>query len=491
MKLATRLSLHAALAVLPLLGVIAYSIHRLQDLAIGNERLVWREFVGSRVAADVLPRLDRLEEYQRKYSVSRDLGYSRKFADIVDAIDAELAELHAAQLPTAERAALDDLLQQWNGFARSAPQLLDDGDVAALSTAIDEIVARSTEVRVRTRDAARGEIRSASEAREAVQHTALVVAGIALALSLGLILLTVRSLRRRMDDFRVGTQLVSQGALSFKLESGARDELGEVAQSFNKMVEALRQLERMKQDFISSVSHELRTPLVAMLETNQFLLDEVPGPLTAQQRRMLRLNTQAAQRLSAMISDLLDLSRLKAGIRYEFAVHDLSALTRNSVSEFEATARERGVRLAVKTPSDPLWVSTDPGRYAQVVQNLVENAIRYGSPGDRVEVRLRSESVDALELAQKPLTPTQRVGLLSIDDEGPGVPNADRERIFEKFFRRHGQPSDGGVGLGLAISREIVAAHDGRIWVQDGHLTGASFRVALPLLGRKGKENSA
>src|SRR5690606_2116118 len=117
-------------------------------------------------------------------------------------------------------------------------------------------------------------------------------------LSALLVLLIVRSLRSRLQPLIRGTQTVGKGAFSIQLDVEADDELGKVAQAFNHMVMSLQQLERIKADFISSVSHELRTPLVAMLETNQLLLDGVLGALTEKQRRLLQINNQAAERLS-------------------------------------------------------------------------------------------------------------------------------------------------------------------------------------------------
>lgn len=484
MKLSTRFGVGAALAVLPLVGVLVFSVERMQDLARSNERLTTRQLVGAQMSTGVISRLERLEEYLRKFSVSEDPGYAVKFHETALAVGEELDTVAALDLSPGEREAFETLSEQWSEFADAAGR----GDALAdptLDGRLDDLLEAATEVQRQTRESARSEVAAATELRSATRTTALTVAGIAVALSLSLILLTVRSIRTRLEHFIVGTRAVSQGAFSFQLDASASDELGEVARAFNRMTEALRQLERMKADFTSSISHELRTPLVAMQETNGLLLDEVPGPLTAGQRRMLTLNDQAVSRLSNMISDLLDLSRLKAGIRYRLSAQDLCDLTLDAVAEFEALAAERKVELQVSVGTDPTPSLCDPDRYVQVVQNLAENGLKYTPSGGTVRVELQPTVRDRFpEPARASLAADRPYALLQVDDTGPGIPEVDRERVFEKFFRRQGLPSDGGVGLGLAICREIVRAHGGEIWVEDGRMGGASLCVAWPLEAR-------
>jgi signal transduction histidine kinase len=488
LRISTRFGFGAALAVLPLLGVMAYSVERMQGLAQSNERISMRQLVGIQMSSGVIRRLERLEEYQGKFVVSEDFGYALKFEQTVEATNTELDGLRAAVLSPGEVAALWRLHESWKAFAERSRTILSGTSEAEVAREFAELLALAVEVQDETRRAAEAEADAAAEAREEIRRTALAVAGIALILSLTLILLTVRSLRTRLDHFMLGTVAVSKGAFSFQLDARSDDELGQVARAFNRMVDALRQLERMKADFISSVSHELKTPLVAMLETNHLLLDEVPGPLTQRQERMIRLNTQAAQRLSSMISDLLELSRLKAELRYQMSDQNLGALTRAAVSELEALALERDVNVDLFVATSSTIVRCDPDRYIQIVQNLLENALKYTPSGGHIEVRLARCSAAGLpESARARLGVAARSSaehaLVSVDDSGPGIPVEDRERVFEKFFRRQGQPAAGSVGLGLAICREIIETHGGAIWVADSPLGGTSMNVALPLEG--------
>jgi signal transduction histidine kinase len=471
-RISTRFGVSVALAVLPLLGVIGLSVNRMHELARSNERLTTRQLVDARVSAGVIARLERLGEYQRKYAVSNDPGYARKLDEIESSVSDELEALARADLSIAEQQALTRLRAQWADFlARDGAAV--DGELAPLITlALD--FQRSAHERAAL------EVDTARSLREQTRTTAAGVAVLAIAVSLLLIGLAVHSLRSRLEQFIVGTRAVAKGKFSVQLDT-SDDELGQVAWAFNRMVKGLEQLEQIKADFISSVSHELRTPVVAMLETNALLLDEVPGPLTNKQRTMLSLNSQAAQRLSKMISELLDLNRVRAGVRYDLQVHDLVELTQSAVHEFEARASERGIRVRVLPVEAAIELAFDRDRTVQVIQNLIENGIKYTPAGGHIEVWLRRCPTDALPRELEPRSPTREHALLSIVDSGPGIPFEDRRRVFEKFFRRQSRSAGDGVGLGLALSREIVEAQRGAIAVGDSPLGGAALHVALPI----------
>lgn len=467
MKLSTRFGIGAAIAVLPLLGLIGFSLERMQSLARNNERLTERTAMASQVRVGVLARLERIDEYSRKHAISKDAGYAQLLATTIAAVSDELAHLRTARMTAEERAALAQLELAVGRFIEHTNAAIASHAEPPAPSERDEVVARVEKFQNATRAAGEAEAVAASRTRAQTGRTAAIVAVAALISSAIALLLTIRALRSRLHEFIHATELVSRGKFSLQLDSSRDDELDRTAAAFNQMVDALGELDRIKADFVSSISHELRTPLVAMQETTNLLLDEVIGPLNERQRRLLVLNVDAGRRLSRMIGELLDLSVVRAGLPCS-EDRDLVGLTLVAVSQLEALALEREIELRSELSSEALIARCDPDRVIQVVQNLVENALKYTPRGGVIAVRL-SRHVDSARL--------------EVEDSGAGIPEADRERVFEKFFRREGLASDGGAGLGLAICREIVEAHGGSIWVNDAsRLGGAALHVALPLI---------
>ena len=162
---------------------------------------------------------------------------------------------------------------------------------------------------------------------------------------------------------------------------------------FNSMTERLDELDRMKRDFVSKVSHDLKTPLSSMQETISALLDELPGPLTPKQRQLLELNRDGGKRLSAMLSKLLDLSRIEAGLEPDYQMVDVVQLVRHSVERMNAARRERGLQTSIAEPARRLLVRGDSAGLAQVFDNLLENAIKFSPSGAEVGVAI-VESAD-------------------------------------------------------------------------------------------------
>lgn len=470
MKLSRTFGLGAALAVLPLVASLAFTVDRLQELASQSERLLLRQLTAVRLGTGVVTRLDRLREYQSKFAVSDDVAYADKAEQVARAIDAEIAALDTADVAPAESASLAAFVARWQRFRTEHRH-----NVAE----VEGLASDARALLTTAHDAAVADVASASTTRAAASRAAITATAMALVSSVVVLLLLTRRLRRRLDDFVEASVAVSRGAFSATLPADdGDDELGGIARAFNAMVKSLEQLEQLKSDFISSISHELRTPLVAMVETNEALLDDVAGPLTERQRRMITLNRGAAQRLSVMLGDLLELSVVRSGLRYRKSPTLLNEIVVTATHEFETRAREHAIAMSVDV-SATLPIVADHDRLVQVVQNLVSNAIKHTPQGSRVEVRLGVVDVPPAQLAQV-ASPSLRCAVLHVDDSGPGIPEADRERVFQKFFRRQGVSAD-GVGLGLAICREIVHAHNGAVWIEDSPLGGTRMCVALPL----------
>src|SRR5436305_3995236 len=151
------------------------------------------------------------------------------------------------------------------------------------------------------------------------------------------------------------------------------------------------EVDQMKKDFISHVSHELKAPLASMQETSHLMLERIPGPLTEKQRRLLELNLQSGKRLAQMISNLLDLTRLEAGIvEYEMRIADIADLMHKVVIEIGNQVQEKSLRLLTDIQREPLMVECDRNRMVQLITNLLENALRFSSKDGFIGVHVRS-----------------------------------------------------------------------------------------------------
>jgi two-component system sensor histidine kinase GlrK len=254
-----------------------------------------------------------------------------------------------------------------------------------------------------------------------------------------------------------------------------------------QMTERFVELDEMKKNFISHVSHELKAPLASMQETTHLLLERIPGPLTEKQQRLLDLNLLSGKRLAQMIGNILDLSRLEAGIvEYDMQPSDVADLMHNVVMELSNQARERSLRILTDIQREPLIVKCDPNRMVQLFTNLLENAIRFSNRGGFIGVHVRT----LRQLPKMPHTARARMGnrvqngfaLIGVSDSGPGIEDHHKESVFHTFHQvKQGKKSPGeSLGLGLAISRAVVEAHKGTIWVEDNPSGGAIFFVLLP-----------
>ncbi|MFA5138651.1 MAG: GAF domain-containing sensor histidine kinase [Elusimicrobiota bacterium] len=229
----------------------------------------------------------------------------------------------------------------------------------------------------------------------------------------------------------------------------------------------LARLHRLKDDFVSTVSHEFKTPLTSIKGFLSVLLDGEAGELNGEQKRFLSIAMTASERLSALVSDMLDISRLEGGLVFERTSVDLADVARISVEAHEWTASEKKVQLEAEVPDGLPAVKGNAEFLRQVFDNLVSNAIKFTPAGGTVRVALSNKG----ECLQA-----------SVSDTGIGIPSAERDRVFERFYRasNRGTVSAPGTGLGLAICRSILEKHEGRIWVESVEDKGSTFHFVVP-----------
>jgi two-component system sensor histidine kinase GlrK len=249
------------------------------------------------------------------------------------------------------------------------------------------------------------------------------------------------------------------------------------------------EVDEMKKALISHVSHELKAPLASMQETTHVMLERIPGPLTEKQQRLLELNLQCGKRLAAMIGNMLDLTRLEAGIvEYEMESQDITELVRRVVAELAFQSGDKAPRVLTDIPDEPLMVECDRTRMVQVFSNLIENAIRFSNRNGLVTIHakfaadLPEHGPNGILRHLKNSPEGAGFAVITISDSGPGIEDAHKEKVFETFHHvKQGRKATGqSLGLGLAIARSLVEAHHGAIWIEDNAGGGSVFFVVLP-----------
>jgi len=229
----------------------------------------------------------------------------------------------------------------------------------------------------------------------------------------------------------------------------------------------LRRLERVRQDFVANVSHEFRTPLTAIQGFAETLLSgAIDDP--ENRRRFVEIIRDHAGRLAALTEDLLKLSRIEAGeLKLNFQPVQVEQLVASCLETAQLKASRKQLRLTVHFPSDLPSMRGDPNRLQEVLQNLLDNAVQYTPGGGKVEVFASQSNGNVV---------------VTVADNGIGIPQAEQDRIFERFYRVDTARSRevGGTGLGLSIARHIVEAHGGRIWVESAVGEGSQFHFSIP-----------
>jgi two-component system sensor histidine kinase KdpD len=256
--------------------------------------------------------------------------------------------------------------------------------------------------------------------------------------------------RRQLDAF------AAQMALAME-----RTQLVEATEKARREVER----EQLRNSLLSSVSHDLRTPLAVITGAASALIEAEAKLDAAAQRDLVKTILEEAERLSRLIRNLLDMTRLESGVitvKKEWI--PLEEVVGSALNRMETRLVGRDVH--VDLPRDLALVPFDAVLIEQVLINLLENAAKYGA--DPVEISV---------------TPAGHEVIVEVADRGPGIPPGEEARVFEKFHRLVRESSKGGVGLGLAICRAIVAAHGGRIWAQNREAGGVSFCFTLPIQG--------
>lgn len=471
MRLASKIFLASSLVILVLAGVGALSLGAVGRLVSVNREITTQNVPALRLTGGLRDEMLSLARLEARFAVLRDRRYADAWTERATRAQADFERLRALVRTTRERALLTEAMAAFESYrtevvneqARLGPRTFDEPPSRALGEKVEEILERLMEATyARVVDAQAEAARL--EARTWSAVLAALGAAVVLALaSTGLLAYRItRSLRR----VSAATTALAAGSYREPIPDAARDEIGGLARSFNAMAAQLRRIDETKEEFYATLSHELRSPLTSVREAAHLLRDGVPGPLNAKQSRLVTVIGNSTDRLLRLVNQMLELSRLRAGVLpLAQETVDVARVVARAVEELRPQAEEAGLSLTRERVGERFDVRGDEDRLVQVVVNLVANAIRFTPQGGRVTVAL----VDAGSEVE-----------IRVEDTGVGIPSAALSRIFDSWRQAHSDR--GGTGLGLAVVRGVVLAHGGRVTVESQEGKGSRFTVLLPSL---------
>lgn len=296
-----------------------------------------------------------------------------------------------------------------------------------------------------------------------------LVAG-AVALLLLLIAISIflaRRFARPLRQLSSASVQVGQGKFDMALPTGGQDEVGDLARSFAGMTQGLKELERLKDEFVFIAAHELRTPVTAIRGYAEMLGDASKGLSEQGKEFVLRLQ-QSGERLATLVNDLLEVARSQAGrLKVQTSPQDIVAIIQATLAELKPLSAAKQHTVSFVPTSVPRALA-DKDKLQEVLTNLIGNAIKYTPQGGRVEVGLKLEAGSVVT---------------SIKDSGIGISQEDQAKLFQRFFRVESDETRGiqGTGLGLFIVRQLIEHMDGKIWVESDKGKGSTFLFRLPV----------
>ncbi|WP_186453952.1 sensor histidine kinase [Denitratisoma sp. DHT3] len=461
------LSIGFILVALPLvIGLIANAVS-IRRLSTQSQQAVFQASQVSQASRGLIETLASQERAARQYLILRDPALQERYLTLHQYLDDTAGRLAALPLNDSQQQELAALRRQAAELHRAltvppSPSALTDRQVAerfaSLATAAQLMLQHNNE-------AIDHEIAGLRELAADAERMMLLQLAALLPVVAFLVIGFTRLLAHPIAQMEAAIGGLWAGRFERRIAVDGPRDLQSLGEQLDRLRLRLVALEEQKSRFLRQVSHELKTPLTALREGSDLLAEEAVGPLNSKQKELARILTDNSLHLRQLIEDLLNYSAAdfeQAALRRQvFPLEELVA----AVVEKQRLAWSAR-QLAVDLDLAPIALNADRERIRTVLDNLLSNAIKYSPPGGRITIAARNEDGGAL---------------IEVADQGPGIPEEDREHIFDPFYQGR-IPAAGpvkGSGLGLSISREHVLAHGGQISLLPG--AGARFRVRLPL----------
>ena len=462
-RLSHKLFLAVALLTGVVLSLAGWSLLTTRRLTAENRAIIERALPAVRLEVGLLEGVAALRRLDARHVVLRDPAYVRLFAERARGIEGDLSTLGDLVSTPEEHQTLAgaaEQLRSYRALGERPPAERASVEQAAmqLETLVQRLYGQSS-AELRRRGAVAGGLEEQS------RLVALFAIVTSLAVSLAIALFASLRIARPLRELRAAAWDVERRKLSEPIPVRGRDEIAELTNAFNRMAARLRELDTLKQHLFSAITHDLRTPLTVIAWSAERLGKGGPGMLGERQASLvenIRMNTA---RLASLVSQLLDLGKLKTGkLQLDLDPTDVASLIQGAVDEIGPWAEDRSLRLEVTVSDSIPKLLLDAKRMHQVLVNLLANAVKFSKAAGLITL---SAEVSDGEV------------VVRVSDTGIGIPAHLQTTVFERYEQAHTER--GGTGLGLAIVKGFVLAHGGRVWVesQEGH--GSCFTLTLPL----------
>jgi len=475
-----RLVITSLIIIMVMGGVNIYALFQLRQLTAMSTQMASYHYPAAESAKRLLGSLYAQLNSEKKYHATRDRTFLTNLTEEVDEFQRSLQLLRGQESSSQGLT----LLQQTDELLKERLKLFQD-EIETTKRKIRETTPeyehRRDDLMDRMSASIQGyidlhearvsvgvtESRASAAQAEAVTEQLVLVA---LVFGVGLAGIASYTILRPLRQLQGHIKQIGQGNFGTSLQIHAPAELRELVDSVNWMGRKLQEIDDMKTEFLAHVSHELRTPMASIQEGTHLLLDEIPGPLVQEQRTTLRIMADSSRRLIHLISTILDLSKMEAGMmEYRIVPVDFQRIGEVSINKVRLLADSKHVQLVLENIGERSWVKADASRLEQVLDNLLSNALKFSPEGGVVKVQVK---------------PDLQAGVLevTVSDTGPGIASEDLPHIFERFYQgRTKGKHTAGSGLGLALVKKVVEAHGGRIWIESEKGKGVTVRFILRL----------
>lgn len=263
-----------------------------------------------------------------------------------------------------------------------------------------------------------------------------------------------------------GARAVAKGNLDYRIQVRRSDEIGELASEFNRMAEKLQELDSLKEEFIANVTHDLRSPTTSIMGFSDMLLSGSAGHLSPKQEEWVEIIKTSAKRLAGMINNILDIAKLEAGMmKFVPEAVQVGDMVEEAIRLFQPAGAQKKIEVSARIQKGVPAAWVDPESLRQVLTNLLSNAMKFTPENGRVVVEVAKQKGGQV--------------MVSVSDNGPGIPKEALPKLFTKFFQVH-VGTVKGTGLGLNICKGMIESQGGRIWASSENDRGATFTFTLP-----------